>query len=306
MPRISVVLPALGGLETVRGALDAWNAQPRRAELEIVVVCPDAGEGTGRDGLLLVDSSGLRLDQARARGIRAATADFVFLAEDHCVPGPEWGEAVLEALAGGWDGVGCVLRPGDAATARSQACFLLGYGEWMPPRRSGPASVMPGHNVVVRRGALLDLGGDLEQLLVVGAFLVARLRHSQRLFLAADASMWHFDSAALGSQLRVFQTVGRSFGALRTRRWAALARVLYPLALPVVAAAHWRRALAQYRRAGRENGMRAACLVPAALFAVVWAGGEAIGALLGPERAAKGAWASEIKPVTPERVRGET
>jgi hypothetical protein len=42
------------------------------------------------------------------------------------------------------------------------------------------------------------------------------------------------------------------------------------------------------------------------MFAAVWAFGEAVGALVGPERAAEGAWVSEIKPVTPERVREGT
>jgi hypothetical protein len=43
--------------------------------------------------------------------------------------------------------------------------------------------------------------------------------------------------------------------------------------------------------------MRATCLAPAALFAGVWGVGEALGALLGPQRVASGAWRSETKPV---------
>ena len=76
-------------------------------------------------------------------------------------------------------------------------------------------------------------------------------------------------------------------------------RLAYAAAFPLVAAAHWRRALAQYRRGGRANGMRRTCLAPAALFAGLWAFGEAAGALLGPQRVAPGAWRSETKPVMP-------
>ena len=109
--------------------------------------------------------------------------------------------------------------------------------------------------------------------------------------------MTHYDVTAFRRQLVVFQTVGRSFGAMRTRRAPTLARVAYAAAFPLLAAAHWRRALAQYRRAGRSNGMRATCLAPAALFAGVWGASEGLGALLGTKRVASGAWRSETKPV---------
>jgi hypothetical protein len=84
---------------------------------------------------------------------------------------------------------------------------------------------------------------------------------------------------------------------MRTRRAPTAARVAYAVAFALLAAAHWRRALAQYRRAGRSNGMRATCLASAGLFAGVWGAGEALGALLGPQRVASGAWRSETKPI---------
>jgi hypothetical protein len=168
----------------------------------------------------------------------------------------------------------------------------------MAPLETGPTRVLPGHNVVLRRRVLIGLGGELEDLLVVGAFLVRRIRPGRRLLVEAAAGMTHYDVTAWRRQLLVFHTVGRSFGAVRTRRAPRVARVAYAAAFPLVAAAHWRRALRQYRRAGRANGMRAACLAPAALFAGAWGAGEAVGALLGPERAAVGAWRSETKPVS--------
>ena len=43
--------------------------------------------------------------------------------------------------------------------------------------------------------------------------------------------------------------------------------------------------------------MRARCLAPAGLFAGVWGVGEALGALLGPQRVASSASRGETKPV---------
>jgi hypothetical protein len=294
MPTLSVLLPALGGLETVRTALDRWQSQGASG-LEVIVLCPDGVDGG--DGLRVVDTRGLLLHEARARGVRESTAEYVFLAEDHCLPDEGWADAILPRLEEGWDAIGSRLAAGVTTDARSQAAFLLGYGEWMAPLETGPTRVLPGHNVVLRRRLLLELGDELEDLLVVGAFLVRRLRPGRRLLLVAEAGMTHYDVTAFRRQLVVFQTVGRSFGAMRTRRAPTAARVAYAAAFPFLAAAHWRRALAQYRRAGRSNGMRATCLAPAGLFAGVWGVGEALGALLGPQRVASGAWRSETKPV---------
>ncbi len=295
MPKLSVLLPALGGIETVRAALDRWQSQASVAGLELIVLCPDGVDGPA--GVRVVDTRGLLLHEARARGVRESIAEYVFLAEDHCLPDAGWADAILPRLDEGWDAIGSRLAAGVTTDARSQAAFLLGYGEWMAPIETGPARVLPGHNVVLRRRLLLELGDDLEDLLLVGAFLVRRLRPGRRMLVVAEAGMTHYDVTAFRRQLVVFQTVGRSFGAMRTRRAPTPARVAYAAAFPLLAAAHWRRALAQYRRAGRPNGMRATCLAPAALFAGVWGVGEALGALLGPQRVASGAWRSETKPV---------
>ena len=295
------MLPALGGLETVRTAIRAWDEQRRGDELEVLVLCPDAVPDE-ETWLRRVDSTGLLLHEARGRGIREARADAVFLAEDHCVPDRGWSDAVLARLAGDRHALGCALRPGDAASARSQATFLLGYGEWMPPVTSGPARALPGHNVVLRRQPLLDLGPELDDLLLVSAFLVRRLLRSGRGTLEPGATMRHYDVGAFRDQLRVFETVGRSFGAARTRDRPRAARALHALLLPLVAAAHWRRAFVHYRRAGRANGLRPACLLPVALFALVWAWGEAAGALLGPDRIVHSAWMSETKPLAADRL----
>ena len=43
-PRISVILPALLGYQTVLAALDSWDAQTCRQQLEILVLCPTQPE----------------------------------------------------------------------------------------------------------------------------------------------------------------------------------------------------------------------------------------------------------------------
>ncbi|HLG98308.1 MAG TPA: glycosyltransferase family 2 protein [Bryobacteraceae bacterium] len=302
-PELSVIVPALRGYETVLAALDAWEAQTCRDQLEILVLCPSAPDSTHvAAGQTILSIGSSQLHEARSLGIRRASGEFIVLAEDHCLPDPRWAEAMLSCLAQGWDGVGPALRSGNPINGWTQASFLLGYGEWINPQ-TGSAAVLPGHNVVIRKSLLLQLGSQLEQDMLVSAFLLRRLhRHGHRFYLESRATMRHFDIAVWNRSLRILFYVGIGFGAVRVRRWPRAARVLYVLATPAVAARHWLRALLQYRRTGAKAGLTASCLAVAAALSVAWACGEAFGAIIGTARAAPFVTLGEIKPVGRDEV----
>jgi hypothetical protein len=302
-PRLSVIVPAMLGYDTVSAALASWEAQSCRELLEILVLCPDAAEaGPLQSGQVVIVTGALQLNQARSVGVRRAAADYVMLAEDHCLPDRFWAQAVLDRLEEGWDAVGPALRSGNPATNLTQACFLLGYGQWMVPV-AGPANVLPGHNAVLRKGPLVELGSALEQEMLVAAFLLRRLHgQGQRFYVEDQATMRHFDLGDWKKEMRIFLTVGLGFGAMRTSRWPWAARAFYWLAAPAIAARHWGRALSNYRRAGTQAGLSPRCLVAAALLAICWACGEAAGALMGVARVTPFLSFCEIKPVAPGDV----
>jgi hypothetical protein len=301
-PRISVILPGLLGYDSVLAALDAWEAQTSRARIEILVLCPDAEDVAPQlpAGQRAIRTSGpMLLNKARVSGIRQARAPYVFMAEDHCLPDPDCLAFILERIAEGWDAVGPALRPGSRRGLSDQGSFLIGYGEWMEPVIGGPVPVLPGHNVALKRDLLLARGDDLEDDLLVGAFLIRRLRQQGVEFvLDHRARMRHYDFPQVGRTLEMFVIVGAAFGVARTRGWPWPARLAYPLALPAVALGHGRRAWRQYRRAGRAAGLRRSCPLFTTVLAVLWAAGEAFGSIVGERRVAPFLWKSEVKPVS--------
>lgn len=299
-PRLSIIVPAMLGFESTLTAIDAWRGQTCASELEILVLCPDADriDAAASRGCVLVPTGELRLHEARALAIRRATSDFIVLAEDHCLPEPDWCEVVLARLVEGWDVIGPELRPGNMRTTSARAAFLLGYGEWMAPVAAGPAGTLPGHNVAVRRAPLLAMGDDLERRLLVAAFLVRHLRErGLRFYIERRARMRHFDVSNWAATVRIFGWVGLGFGAVRTQAWGRPLRLAYLLAAPAVAARHWRRALVHYRRAGADAGLGADTMVAAAMFALVWGAGESVGSLLGVRTVTPHLWRTEVKPV---------
>jgi hypothetical protein len=303
-PVLSVILPAMRGHRSVQAAIDAWQAQTFRERLEIVVLCPDVEEANRDLGpeCLVVRVESLDVHKARAAGVEAATADVVFMAEDHCLPEPDCAARLFARLAEGWDVVGASLQPG-TATAFAEASFVLGYGQWMMPVTSGPVAHLPGHNYVMRRSHLLEQGDQLSDVLLINAFLLPRLRaEGLRFFLEADAMMTHYDPPRFGQSLIILGLGGLGFGAVRTERWPRPARGLYALAFPAVAAAHWLRACRQQVRSGGLSLTTVRRLLAAIPLAMAWGVGEAVGAVLGRRRVERHAWRAEVKPVSPEWV----
>ena len=299
-PKLSIIVPALGGYRATLAAIDSWEAQSCRDQLEILVLCPKTRDlGPIPDGQILVETDGMDLHEARSAGVRNARADYVVLAEDHCLPDRGWAQAVLNRLAEGWDVVGPALRSGNPVSSWTQASFLLGYSQWMAPIEAGPALVLPGNNAVLRKDLLLAMDSELERELLVAAFLLRRLRRQgHRFYLENQATMRHFDPAKRVRSLRIFVSVGLGFGALRTDSRGWIGRALYSLAAPAIAFRHWQRAAIHYRRAGAEGGLGPGCLLAAVPLALAWGLGESVGALMGVDRVTPLVSQAEIKPVS--------
>ena len=301
-PKISIILPAILGYDSVSASLDSWEAQRCRHQLEILLLCPTRPDHPIPSEHVVVETGSMRLHEARAAAVRKAAAEFVMFAEDHCLPDPECVEVLLHRIEEPWDAVGTALRSGDPRMAVAQGSFLITYSQWMLPTR-GPISHLPGHNVVVRKTALLNLGSELEEELLFGGFLMKRLRlDGCRFYVDDQARMRHFDPPNWARSVQIFFTIGMGCGAIRLKRSSMVARVLYGLLIPMIAARHFGRGLIDYIRTGPRAGFDLKGLFAAAILACVWAGGEAVGAWRGLARVTPTLWSSEIKPVSREQV----
>jgi Glycosyl transferase family 2 len=301
-PKISVIVPAMLGFDSVLAALDSWDAQTCGGQLEIIVLCPAKPTHPLPSNLIALETGTLLLHEARAAGVRAATADFVMFAEDHCLPDPDCAEVLIRRIQEPWDAVGTALRSGDPRWAVTQGAFLITYGQWMLPA-GGPIAYLPGHNAALRRQLLLDLGHDLEGELLFAAFLMRRLRSEGRAFYVEDrARMRHFDPPAWRRSLRIFVTIGECCGAIRLERSSTAVRILYTLILPVIAARHFARGVIHYVRAGPRAGFGVKGIVAGGLLAWVWAWGEVAGAWKGLARVTPHGWMGEVKPVSRDQI----
>ena len=272
--------------ETIRSVLDRLRAQTVREQLEVVLVCPREDEFAGRAELddfaaaRVIVGDPASLGEARADGVRAASAPLVFIGETHSFPHPGMAEELIRAHADGWAQVVPGFGNANPHALTSWAGFLSDYGAWVPEIPAGEIRFAPGYNSSYRRSVLLEFGDRLGSALRGGDELAngLRERNHQTLFAPA-ARIDHLNVSRISAWFRERFLAGRVIGEARARRWPWRLRLLYLFATPLLPPLYlWRvrQGVAASRRAGK---MPAAALPLLPVCALTKAAGEMSGYL---------------------------
>jgi hypothetical protein len=288
-PALSVILPCEEGFAYVRRTVDALLRQTVRDQIELVLVSttkqmPDfeSGELDGFHSVRVVVAPGLMGNRARAVGIRTARAPIVASAEDHCYPEPGWAAALIGSFDGEWSAAGPAMYNGNPASALSWANLLLAFGPWVAPAHAGAVAQLPWHNTTYARGALLDYGEHLGELMDVEGLLQEDLaRKGHRFYHAVGAQVYHLNVSRLSSTVIHRLDASRLFAAYRSRGWSPFKRLVYVLAAPLIPFVRLRRVLPLLRKVDTRPGLRARILPVLIACLVVDSLGESAGYALG-------------------------
>jgi hypothetical protein len=295
LPALAVVL-ATDCYETIRPVVQHLSRQTIRDQIEIVIVDTDSRSssldplelaGFARVTTVKVDSLS-PVGPARAAGVRAARAPFVFIGETHTYAHPTWAESMVRAHA--QSGAGVVPGFGNAnpKSALSWAIFLLDYGQWLHLMPARESRVAPTHNGAFKRQVLMDLGEALDHSLIQGDTLTVLLK-------AADHRM-HFEPAARIDHLNVARwrpwVQERFLGGLllagrRAQRWSALRRLVYFCGSPLIPPLLILRLRKALGAAWREGKLPAGTLPALLAGGVISTIGEMVGYIRGPSATAE-------------------
>jgi hypothetical protein len=279
---VSLVIPSQHGgaalLETVAAFVDATAGA---AEIVVVECARDDSAARIRTQwpeVRVIHVDGVAsVPRLRAAGLRAATSDVVAMTTDGCAPDPGWFSALRRAHADRPDAVGGAVENGSVDRLIDWAVFFCEYGRYMTPLPPEPRSDLPGQNVSYSRGALASIADLIER--------------------GTWEPLWHWRLAARGARLvrdgslvvtlrkrytlsgfmRDRFAYGRSFAAQRVSDASLARRALFAagcLLLPVVVLTRIVRDVLPKRR----HLSRLLLSLPyLAIFACVWAAGEAVG-----------------------------
>ena len=236
------------------------------------------------EAVLFACEPGTSLPELRTRALERASGRYIAVTEDHCVPSPHWLEAMAQAFArasAGTVAVGGCVENGVADTALHWATFLCEYAGIARPVAEGSVDRLPGMNVAYEAAALRAFD---RRVLAAGFWELCvhpTLRASGRTLHSSNAiALKHCKGFTFRLFTRQRYVYSRHFAGTRfaagTRRWLALAAT--PLLPPLVLYRICRESM-------RRESLRAAlprAFPFLAIFALVWAWGEAVGYALGP------------------------
>ncbi|HEV3168320.1 MAG TPA: glycosyltransferase [Isosphaeraceae bacterium] len=286
-PDLSVVIASVNGWELLEPTLQALDALPQRARMEIIVV--DAVGGETRERIrahtppveLVASDERLSIPRLRYLGAQRARGSIVAILEDHGEVSPGWASAVLKAHRGPWGAVGGPVENGREGLV-NWAAFFCEYTAYMGPLTDGNAIDLPGNNIAykgphLRRHAGVLADGKWE------SWLNDRIRaDGVPLATSNDMVVRHIKPFRLGSFLVQRFHFCRSFAGMRRGDQSWAKRLLYgfgSIALPALLLA---RVTGQVLRKRRHPGWFVASLPLLGVFFTVGAAGEMVGYLFGP------------------------
>jgi hypothetical protein len=289
-PALSVILPTSDDFSSIRHTVRALSRQSVCDRLELVIVAPREGIYVPEDAVSMfartqiVNGGPIKTSNiSRSAGIRAASAPFVALSEDHSFPDPQWAEAIINAHADGYAAVAPIVQNANPKSTVSWANLLLEYGLWIDRSTRAEMDNLPGHNSSYDRALLMSYGDNLENMLEVEAVLQRDMAdRGHRLLLEPRATTQHFNFSKIRSTLPLRFNCGRSFAGHRIIGWSMPKRIAFALGAPLIPLVRLVRILKMLRSSERYSSLIPR-IIPMLCLAVLTDGlGELVGYITGP------------------------
>lgn len=304
--RLSVVL-GTDNMDRVATVVDSLAAQTIAKTIEFILVIVTPPDASIREriehqfhSLKIVPVQSMRsLAAARAKGVLAAEAPFVFIAETHAYPDPDLAEKIIAMLSDEWSVVVPGFRNANPDSAVSWAGFLSDYGAWAAGLGAGEIQRGPSHDVAFRRSVLLEFGDRLERALTFGDEMNVTLRaRGQRTYFDPSAGIEHVNITGFKSFVRERYLTGVLIGDYRRARWSIPRRLAYALGAPLIPVVVLSRIQKGVREIGRRERLPAGTIPALVLGVIVKAAGEMRGYLVGaPESAEERMTGYEVRKV---------
>jgi hypothetical protein len=282
-PKLSIVL-GTDSYATISPVIERLRRQTVRDQIEIVLVAPSAAAVEEAlayreefAGIRVVEDPVEDLAPARTAGVRAASAEWVFIGETHSYPRPELAECLLRHVSGSWSLIMPAMGNANPVNVLSWAAFLIDYGIWGEGRTAGELPRFPLHNFACRRGALQALGDELTPALALGGDLTSALHAAgHRAWFEPAAGIDHVNLPRPWHWARERFACGVVVASRRLRRWTFARRLVYLAASPLIPVALGWRILPHAWRTVRAQRLPFITLFWVAIGLILRTGGELI------------------------------
>ncbi|MEO8193791.1 MAG: glycosyltransferase family A protein [Gemmatimonadales bacterium] len=294
-PRLSVVI-ATDTYDRIRLVIESLERQTMAAEIELIIVttAPDearaeaANEGAFYSVRIVETDSIVPLSRARAKGVLATSAPFIFIAETHAYPDPGLAERLVSALSGPWSLAVPGFRNSNPGNGLSWAGFLSDYGAWARGLPAGETDRAPSHDAAFRRNVLLEFGDRMENALTFGDELYLGLKaRGHKAYFEPDAGIEHVNISRFGDFVGERFCSGVLIGGYRSTSWRWSKRIAYACATPLIAVVILSRVRKGVMEASRRENLPTGTFPALILGVLLKVAGEFRGYLTGVTHSAE-------------------
>jgi glycosyltransferase involved in cell wall biosynthesis len=287
-PDLSVIIPAVNGLEILLECLAALRRNAADGTLLEIVVVERCGEEVRR-GLathapevsVIPVSAQTTIPEMRAIGFQHARGAAIAVIEDHILVAPDWAKQILRALDTGAAVVGGSVYNAATATTVDWAAFFCEYSHLLSPKAGRDVERLTGNNVTYRRELIERYSAVLAAGQWEDYFHDALRRDGIALVCVPEIAVGHKMHYRMKDYVSQRYLYSRSFagGASTRSTWLqrGLGVVRSAVLPPVLLARIVGRALGSSHR--RELLKSLPLLT---VFVCAWAAGEAVGYAAGP------------------------
>lgn len=282
---MSVVVVRFAGGDAVQRTLDALVPQVDTLGGE-VLVAHDAGAAPSPSLRAkhpsvrwIAGAPGDSPARLRALGVQASTGRVVACTEDHCIPGPEWGERMLRAHEGTHAIVGGAIDKAPSPSPTAWAAYLLDYGRYMSPLPAGVGAQASDCNVSYLRRDLGDVSNSWKDEFHETTVQWALAARGVPVMLDPAIVVQQHREVELSDYLRERREHGRTYAKTRVASVSSVTRVRFAVLaclLPPVLVMRVRRLVAS-KPAGRAVPRET--WGPLTRAAIAWSAGELDGYL---------------------------
>jgi len=279
------VVASVNGFPYVGRCLDSLRRNAPNAEVVVADWTDEETRARIREGWpevkLLSFQEPTPVPVLRAAGMRAASAPYVAVIEDHCVVREKWGERIVAAHRAGHPVVGGSIRNGETGRIRDWAAFFCEYTEHMEPAPFGTVESLPGMNVSYDRDAIAAMDGFLQR----GLWETWLHPHLQQagfeLYSDPEIALDHVKDFGFREFLSQRYHYARSYAGARFARAGALKRAVGGLAAVALPPVLLYRILSRVLSKGQHRRELVKSLPLLGVFVCAWAAGEVVGAWAG-------------------------
>ena len=286
--RLSIVIAAWNGNESLRQCLASLKKQTDRAGVEVIVASNFAVSESGTDVTIrirLLDEKAT-VPEIRRDGIALADGKIVALVEDHCIFDENWCKEIKKAHESADAVIGGSVENASADRALDWAVYFYDYGKYMLPAGPGVVDALSGLNLSYKRAALDEISATYQN----GFFETTvndelkRRGHALRLWPAAI--VYHNKTYEFKRAVGHCYHLARSYAAQRISGVSIPKRMLFAafsLVLPVLLPG---RIVLTTLKKGRNIIALMRSLPFIILLMFIWSYGEFCGYFLGEGKSA--------------------